>query len=133
MVIALAQPAWSALVSFSRRVTPPTHTLAEQWLNTHAAPGSTVASDLHFLDFADSKLKVRRLDFETVMPAGAIDTLAGADWLVVPEPYFGNPMLRRLGFVQRFHADRSFGGHMGYDYEIYAVPRIPLAHGEPNR
>jgi hypothetical protein len=60
-----------------------------------------------------------------VMPAGTIDQLAGADWLVVPEPYFGNPMLRRLGFVQRFHADRSFGGHLGYDYEIYAVPKIP--------
>jgi len=130
---AMAQPAWSAVVSFSRRVTPPTHALAEQWLESHAAPGSTVASDLHFLDFTESKLKVRRLDFETVMPAGAIDALAGADWLVVPEPYFGNPMLRRLGFVQRFHADRSFGGHMGYDYEIYAVPKIPQAHGESNQ
>ena len=133
VAVAVAQPAWNALVSFSRRVTPPTHALAEQWLETHAAPGSTVASDLHFLDFTDSKLKVRRLDFETVMPAGEIDALAGADWLVVPEPYFGNPMLRRLGFVQRFHADQSFGGHLGYDYEIYAVPRIPQAHGELNR
>ena len=122
---AVAQPAWSGLVAFSRRVTPPTHALAEQWLESHAAPGSVVASDLHFLDFRQSKLKVRRLDFETVMHDGAIGQLAGADWLVVPEPYFGNPMLRRLGFVQRFHADRSFGGHMGYDYEIYAVPRIP--------
>jgi hypothetical protein len=133
VVLALAQPTWNGLVSYSRRVTAPTHTLAEQWLESHAAPGSTVASDLHFLDFTNSALKVRRLDFETVMPAGAIDALAGADWLVVPEPYFGNPMLRRLGFVQRFHADRSFGGHMGYDYEIYAVPRIPQAHGELNR
>jgi hypothetical protein len=32
---------------------------------------------------------------------------------------------RLLGFVQRFHADRSFGGHMGHDYEIYAVPKSP--------
>jgi hypothetical protein len=133
VVLAIAEPAWNALVSFSRRVTPPTHALAEQWLESHAAPGSTVASDLHFLDFRESKLKVRRLDFETVMPAGAIDALAGADWLVVPEPYFGNPMLRRLGFVQRFHADRSFGGHLGYDYEIYAVPKIPQTHGELNQ
>ena len=122
---AVAQPAWNGLVSFSRRVTPSTHALAEQWLESHAAPGSVVASDLHFLDFTQSKLKVRRLDFETMMPAGAIDQLVGADWLVVPEPYFGNPMLRRLGFVQRFHADRKFGGHLGYDYEIYAVPKIP--------
>jgi 4-amino-4-deoxy-L-arabinose transferase-like glycosyltransferase len=125
VVAAMAQPVWSGLVAFSRRVTPPTHTLAEQWLESHAAPESVVASDLHFLDFTGSKLKVRRLDFETMMPAGAIQQIAGADWLVVPEPYFGNPMLRRLGFVQRFHADRSFAGHMGYDYEIYAVPKIP--------
>jgi hypothetical protein len=123
--VAVAQPAWNGLVSLSRRVTPSTHALAEQWLESHAAPGSVVASDLHFLDFTQSKLKVRRLDFETMMPAGAIDQLVGADWLVVPEPYFGNPMLRRLGFVQRFHADRKFGGHLGYDYEIYAVPKIP--------
>jgi 4-amino-4-deoxy-L-arabinose transferase-like glycosyltransferase len=121
----LAQPAWSGLVDFSRRVTPPTHTLVEQWLDAHAAPGSVVASDLHFLNFSHSKLTVRRLDFETIMPAGAIEQLAGSDWLVVPEPYFGNPMLRRLGFVQRFHAERSFGGHMGYDFEVYAVPKMP--------
>lgn len=125
LLAALAQPAWNGLVAFSRRVTPPTHAMAEEWLETHAPPGSVVASDLHFLDFTRSKLTVRRLDFEAMMPAGDLAQLAGADWLVVPEPYFGNPMLRRLGFVQRFHADRSFGGHMGYDYEIYAVPKIP--------
>jgi 4-amino-4-deoxy-L-arabinose transferase-like glycosyltransferase len=124
---ALAQPVWNGVVSFSRRITPPTHALAEQWLESHASAGSVVASDLHFLDFTRSKLKVRRLDFETMMPEGAIDQLAGADWLVVPEPYFGNPMLRRLGFVQRFHADRTFAGHIGYDYEIYAVPKIPAS------
>jgi 4-amino-4-deoxy-L-arabinose transferase-like glycosyltransferase len=129
VVAAVAQPVWSGVVSFSRRLAAPTHALAEQWLESHAAPGSIVASDLHFLDFTQSKLKVRRLDFETMMPAGAIDQLAGADWLVVPEPYFGNPMLRRLGFVQRFHADQSFGGHLGYDYEIYAVPKIPQPGG----
>jgi 4-amino-4-deoxy-L-arabinose transferase-like glycosyltransferase len=126
---ALAQPAWGGLVAVSRRLTSPTHAAAEQWLETHAAPGSVVASDVYFLDFSRSKLKVRRLDFETMMPAGAIDQLAGADWLVVPEPYFGNPMLRRLGFVQRFHADQGFGGRQGYDYEVYAVPKIPQTHG----
>jgi hypothetical protein len=125
LVVAVGQPAWSGIVGFSRRMRPPTHVLAEQWLESHAPPGSVVASDLHFLDFRQSKLTVRRLDFETMMPAGAIEQLSGADWLVVPEPYFGNPMLRRLGFVQRFHADRGFGGHMGYDFEIYAVPTIP--------
>ncbi len=125
LIAAAAQPAWNGIVSFSRRVTPATHTLAEQWLASHAAPGSVVASDLHFLDFTQSQLKVRRLDLDAVMRAEAIEQFAGADWLVVPEPYFGNPMLRRLGFVQRFHADRTFGGHMGYDYEIYAVPKMP--------
>jgi hypothetical protein len=132
-VAALAQPGWHGVVAFSRRLSPPTHAVAEQWLETHAAPGSVVASDVYFLNFGDSKLKVRRLDFETMMPAGALDQLAGADWLVVPEPYFGNPILRRLGFVQRVHADQGFGGRLGYDFEIYAVPKIPQTHGALNQ
>ena len=132
LIASLAQPVWSGAVSFSRRMTAPTHARVEQWLEAHATPGSVAASDLHFLDFTQSRMAVRRLDFETMMPAGAIEQLAGCDWLVVPEPYFGNPMLRRLGFVQRFHADRSFGGSTGYDYEIYAVPKtIPGAPQQP--
>lgn len=120
----LAQPLWRGAVSFSRRVTRPTHTLVEAWLESHAAPGSVVVLDVHFLDLSATKLVTRRVELGPLLAAG-IEQLAGSDFVVVPEPYFGNPALRRLGFVQRFHAAQSFGGSVGYDFEVYAVPRIP--------
>jgi 4-amino-4-deoxy-L-arabinose transferase-like glycosyltransferase len=123
----LAQPLWSGTVSFSRRVTRPTHTLVEAWLEAHVPPGNVVVLDVHWLDLSGSQFVVRRVELDTVLHGG-IEGLAGSDWVVVPEPYFGNPMLRRLGFVQRFHAEQSFGGNVGYDYEVYAVPKIPIGH-----
>ena len=120
----LAAPAWSGAVSFSRRVTRPTHALVEAWLQTNVPPGSVVVLDVNWLDLRGSQFVVRRVELETLLHGG-IEGLAGSDWVVVPEPYFGNPMLRRLGFVQRFHAEQSFGGRVGSDFEIYAVPKIP--------
>jgi hypothetical protein len=120
----LAEPAWSGVVSFSRRVTRPTHTLVEAWLEANVPPGSVVVLDVHWLDLSGSQLVIRRVELDTLLH-GAIEGLAGSDWVVVPEPYFGNPMLRRLGFVQRFHAEQSFGGRVGSDFEVYAVPKIP--------
>ena len=120
----LAQPAWSGAVSFSRRVTRPTHTLVEAWIAEHASPGSVVLLGHGWLDLSGSKLVIRRVHLDTVLDGG-IEQLAGSDWVVVPEPYFGKPTLRRLGFVQRFHAEQSFGGNVGYDYDVYAVPKMP--------
>jgi len=120
----LAEPVWNGAVSFSRRVTRPTHTLVEAWLETNVPPGSVVVLDVHWLDLSGSQLVVRRVEMDTLLH-GEIGGLAGSDWVVVPEPYFGNPMLRRLGFVQRFHAEQSFGGRVGSDFEVYAVPKIP--------
>ncbi len=120
----LAEPAWNGAVSFSRRVTRPTHTLVEAWLQANVPPGSVVVLDVHWLDLSGSQLVVRRVELDTLLQGG-IEGLAGSDWMVVPEPYFGNPMLRRLGFVQRFHAEQSFGGRVGSDFEVYAVPKIP--------
>jgi 4-amino-4-deoxy-L-arabinose transferase-like glycosyltransferase len=127
LLAVLAQPAWSGAVSFSRRVTRPTHAVAEAWIAEHASPGSVVVLGHQWLDLSGSKLAVRRVDFETVFDGGdgGIEQLAGSDWVVVPEPWFGRPALRRLGFVQRFHAGQSFGGSVGYDYEVYAVPKMP--------
>ena len=120
----LVEPVWSGAVSFSRRVTPPTHTLVEAWLEAHVPPGNVVVLDVHWLDLSGSQFVVRRVDLDALLH-GDIEGLAGSDWVVVPEIYFGNPMLRRLGFVQRFHSEQSFGGNVGYDYEVYAVPKIP--------
>ena len=120
----LAEPAWSGAVSFSRRMTRPTHTLVEAWLEANVPPGSVVVLDVNWLDLSGSQLVVRRVDLDALLHGG-IEGLAGSDWVVVPEPYFGNPMLRRLGFVQRFHAEQSFGGRVGSDFEVYAIPKIP--------
>jgi hypothetical protein len=119
----LAQPVWNGAVSFSRRVTSPTHRLVEAWLEEHVPPGNVVILGVHWLDLSGNRFIIRRVELDTLFH-GEIEGLAGSNWVVVPEPYFGNPMLRRLGFVQRFHADQSFGGRVGYDYEVYAVPTI---------
>jgi hypothetical protein len=123
LIAALAQPVWSGAVSFSRHVARPTHTQVEAWLKEHASPGSVVLLGNQWLDLSGSALVIRRAELDSVLNGG-IEQLAGSDWVVVPEPWFGKPMLRRLGFVQRFHAGQSFGGSLGYDYEIYAVPKI---------
>ena len=57
--------------------------------------------------------------------------LAANDWVVVPEPFFKNAGLRRLRLVTRVSAADSpqFGGKQGYDYEIYAPPKLPPSSG----
>jgi hypothetical protein len=121
---ALWLPLSAAAVATSRRLTPPTHVLAEQWLERHAAPGSTVLLETNWLAPATPPMSVRRVaDLRGTLDSG-LEALAGTQWVVVPEPVFGHPTLRRLGLVAQIKAGRGFGGHLGYDYEIYAVPRI---------
>jgi hypothetical protein len=36
-------------------------------------------------------------------------------------------VLRQLGFVRRFPGGDGFGGRHGHDYEVYAVPKLPVA------
>jgi branched-subunit amino acid transport protein len=126
VIFTLWQPLWSGAVSFSRRVTPPTHTRVEAWMHEHAPPGSVVLLGAGWLDLTGSQLVVERVPDVGKVLDGGIEQLAGYDWVVVPELYFGNPTLKRLGFVQRFQAAQSFGGSRGYDYEVYAVPKLPL-------
>ena len=126
VAVVLAPPAWSGAVAFSQRLTPPTHALAEKWLVEHAAPGDVVLLEIHWLDLPESKLRVRRVENLPAVLGGGLYGLLAHNWIVVPEPYFGNAGLRRLSFVQRFHADSaSFGGHAGYDFEVYAAPKVP--------
>jgi 4-amino-4-deoxy-L-arabinose transferase-like glycosyltransferase len=125
VVAALWPPVAAGTVSFSRRLTPPTHAMVEAWLRQHVPPGSTVVIEQHWLALGDEPFIVRRVPDLRALLDNGIEPLAGADWLVVAEPQFGHPALKRLGLVQRFHAGQGFGGSLGYDYDVYAIPRLP--------
>jgi hypothetical protein len=125
VVAAFWPPVAAGTVSFSRRLTPPTHAMVEAWLRQHVPPGSTVVIEQHWLALGDEPFIVRRVPDLRALLDNGIEPLAGADWLVVAEPQFGHPALKRLGLVQRFHAGQGFGGSLGYDYDVYAIPRLP--------
>jgi 4-amino-4-deoxy-L-arabinose transferase-like glycosyltransferase len=120
----LWQPVQAGAVSFSRRINRPTHDLVEAWIREHADPGTVVLLGRGWLDPGDTSLVLRRVpNLARALDAG-IEALGGCDWIVVPETVFGHPALRHLMLLRRFEADRSFGGNLGYDYEIYAVPEM---------
>ena len=48
---ALWQPVLAGAVSFSRRISRPTHDLAEAWIREHADPGTVVLVERGWLDF----------------------------------------------------------------------------------
>lgn len=120
----LWQPVWSGIVSYSRHVTAPTHLAAETWIRDNVPEQSVVLLGNDWLSLTSKHVVKRVPDLAAVLNSG-IEQMKGIDWVVVPEPYFGNPTLRRLGFAQRFHASQGFGGRVGYDFEIYKVPQLP--------
>jgi branched-subunit amino acid transport protein len=120
-VVALLQPAWAGAVSFSRRVRPPTHTLAEEWIREHAPPGSELLLEANWLDLKGSSVEVHRTPSLRTVLDGGIERLAGCELLVVPEPLFKHPTLGGLSLVKRFEAGQSFAGNTGIDYEVYSV------------
>jgi 4-amino-4-deoxy-L-arabinose transferase-like glycosyltransferase len=125
----VAQPAWNSLVLISRQMTPPTHTLVEQWLRERPAGGRVLLGE-GWLALEDGPLTVRRVPDLSAALGGPITLLAAHDWIVVPEPFFRHAGLKRLSFVSRVRAEqRAFGGNVGYDYEVYAPPQLPPAGG----
>lgn len=120
----LWQPVWSGVVSYSRRVTAPTHLAAENWIQHNVPEGAVILLGNDWLSLGSKHVVQRVPDLRAVLDAG-VEQMAGYDWAVIPEPYFGHPTLRRLGFVQRFHASQAFGGRVGYDYEVYSIPDVP--------
>lgn len=124
MVAVLWQPLWAGAVSFSRRVARPTHELTEAWIRERAPAGTVVLLERAWLDLSNTKVVTRRVADLSAALDGSIEQLGGCDWVVVPEPVFGHPALRQFGFLQRFYADRSFGGNLGLDFEVYAVPAV---------
>jgi hypothetical protein len=124
-VIVLLQPAWGAAISLSRRLNPTTHELTEKWLDANAPEGSAVLLGRGWLDVKDARYSARRVPNLKVTLDSGIEQLAGCDWVVVPETVFGHPALKQLSLAQRFEAGYGFGGNLGYDYEVYAVPDLP--------
>jgi 4-amino-4-deoxy-L-arabinose transferase-like glycosyltransferase len=118
-------PLWSGLIRFSQRLTPQTHELVERWLEQHAAGRSVLLED-GWLDLTDSSVHVNRVADLRQPLKGGLYALCTNGWVVVPETRMGSSGLDRLQFVARVQSDYwAFGGHRGYDYDIYAVPKLP--------
>jgi hypothetical protein len=123
LVMMLAKPLWIGAVSFSRRLTAPTDRLTEQWLETHAVGGRVLVED-HWLVLNPSLVRVHRVpDLRAALSVGRYE-LSTDDWVVVPETSQGLHKLQGLLLAARFDADQGFRGHLGYDYRVYATPRL---------
>ena len=124
--IALWQPLLQGAAYVSRRLTSPTHEIALQRLRQRSAAGDRVLAERGWLDLQGTMLQVHRVPSLPAVLQGPDYALYAHDWIVVPEPYFGHPGLRRLVFVERVKAvHRAFGGNTGYDFEIYTTPALP--------
>jgi 4-amino-4-deoxy-L-arabinose transferase-like glycosyltransferase len=119
----LAVPVRAGVISFSRHLSTPTHALAERWIAAHAPAGSVVVVGRGWLNLTGVPIDVRRVDDLKRALDGGLEDLAGAQFVVVPEPYFNHPTLRQLGFLDRIHTEWRVGSSIGYDYEFYAVPQ----------
>lgn len=124
LVAALGPAAWLGAVAIGRRLTTPTQSIAERWVRDSARPGTVVLLEDGWLDLRDTPVQVLRVpDLRPVLD-GRTHAFAAADWIVVPEPFFGHARLRDLSLLTSVTADqRSPIGNMGLDYRVYAVPR----------
>ena len=129
MVALLAQPMWMGAITLRQRLKPSTHDVVEQWFRNRTG-GERVLAPAGWLDLSEAKLSVRRVaDLGAALQASPY-LLAANDWVVVPEGLLKNAGLRRLRLVTRVGADSpQFGGKPGYDYEIYAPPKLPPSSG----
>lgn len=123
VVTLMAQPLWAGIVSASRRLATPTHVLAERWITEHVAPGATVIVERGWLVLDGTPVQVRRVDDLKKTLDGGLAMLAGAQWVVVPEPDYGHPLLQSLSLYDRIHGEPRLGSGTGYDYSFYAVPQ----------
>ena len=125
VAVAVGPPVWRGVSDLSRRLNPPTHILLEQWLAQRPA-GEIVLLERGWLQLPAGSIAVRRVPDLARALDGSLYALAAADWVVVPEPLFRHPGLKRLGLARRFAADQHrFGGNVGYDFEVYSTPMVP--------
>ena len=127
VAVGLAPPAWSGAVAFSQRLTSPTHTLAERWLRSTRRRATSCSSKSTGWNLPETKLRVRRVEnLASVLGGGLYRLLAHNAVVECPSRISGNAGLRRLSFratVPRGLA--AFGGHAGYDFEVYTAPKVP--------
>ncbi len=122
--VLVALPMWQGVVDVSRRVNTPTHLQVEAWLAARPA-GERVLAERGWLMFPKDGLRVQRVgDLGKTLESG-VHALSAADWIVVPEPLFTHPALKRLSLARRFSADHGLGGTVGYDFNVYTPPRLP--------
>jgi hypothetical protein len=97
----------------------------EAWLREKIPPRDVVLLENGWLDLRGAAFTVVRVpDLAQVLRPGN-HALSTADWVVVPETHFANPTLRGLRLIDRVDAQpQTLGGHMGYDYRVYAAPRL---------
>lgn len=120
---ALGPPLAAGAVTISRRLTPSTAMVLEDWLRATAPASHVVLVEDDWLDLRDAPFHVLRVrDLRWALHPERL-ALPAADLIVVPETHFSRAGLERLALVKEVRADRSFGGNLGYDYRVYAAPR----------
>jgi hypothetical protein len=120
----LWHPVSAGAGAVSRRLTPQTQHVLEGWLRQHAQ-GRTVLLENGWLDLEESGVRAVRVPNLTKTLDAPLVDLARYDFVVVPETHFTHPRLRDLYLVHRVRADQHiFGGNTGYDFEVYAVPKL---------
>ena len=120
----VAVPIWQGVVDVSRRVNTPTHLRLEAWLAARPA-GERVLAERGWLKVPKDGPRVQRVGDLGKTLESSVHALSAADWIVVPEPLFTHPALKRLSLARRFSANHGFGGNVGYDFNVYTPPRLP--------
>jgi len=125
VLLAVGPPLWAGAGTISRRLTPTTAAMLESWLAKRVVPGQVVLAENGWLDLGGAPFRVMRVpDLHWALGAGR-QALGAADLVVVPEPNFADPGLAGLPLVGTITAtQRAFGGHLGFDYRVYAVPAL---------
>jgi hypothetical protein len=102
---------------------PATHHQVERWIREHSARDDAVLVEADWLDLEGSEVRLRRVLRLGDALKGGLYFLCAHRWIVVPEPHRQDPGLQRLTLVKRFPAEQAaFGGHRGYDFELYGPP-----------
>ncbi|HEX7087111.1 MAG TPA: glycosyltransferase family 39 protein [Vicinamibacterales bacterium] len=120
---ALGPPLAAGAVTISRRLTPSTAMVLEDWLHATIPASHVVLLEDDWLDLRDAPFHVLRVkDLNWALSPDRL-AMSAADLIVVPEPYFSHADLGQLALVKEVKADRSFGGNLGHDYRVYTAPR----------
>jgi hypothetical protein len=129
VTLALAGPTWASLTTYAARLTSSTTGVLEAWMRDRIPARDVVLLENGWLDLRGAPFTVVRVpDLAYVLRPGSY-AMAAADWIVVPETHFANPVLHGLRLIERVNAQpQTLGGHAGYDYRVYAAPKLaPVA------